>query len=66
MEGSDVDLIVVLPDDHGIERPCFEAKLAIAKARPGVPTDVVVITESQATLPPDPFIEEALHEGRLV
>ena len=62
---SDVDLLVVLPDDHGIERPCLMAKLAIGETKTCVPTDVVVITESQAANP-SPLIEHALREGRLL
>ena len=65
-EDSDIDLLVVLPDGHGIARPCFEAKLAIARAHTGVPTDVVVITEEEAAAPSSPLIEDALREGRRV
>ena len=65
-EDSDVDLLVVLPDNHGIERPCLTAKLAIGETKTCVPTDVVVITESQAALPASPLIEDALREGRLL
>ncbi len=65
-EGSDIDLLIVPPENHGIERPCFEAKLAIAKARTGVPTDVVVITEGEVNNPTSPLIEDALREGRRI
>ena len=41
-EGSDLDLLVVLSDDHGLESPGYEASLALAKADAGVPTDIVV------------------------
>jgi predicted nucleotidyltransferase len=62
-EDSDLDLLVVLPEDHKVERPCYQAKLAIAQARTGVPTDVVIITESEARHPSSCFIEDALQEG---
>lgn len=62
-EDSDVDLLVVLPNDHGIERPCLQAKLAITRAKTGLPTDVVVITEGEAANPSSTFIEDALREG---
>ena len=65
-EDSDVDFLVVLPDAHGVERPCFEAKLAIANAETGIPTDVVVITEGEAVNPSSTFIEDALREGILI
>ncbi len=65
-EDSDVDLLVVLPNDHGIERPCFQAKLAISQAKTGLPTDVVVITEQEAAHPSSAFIEVALREGILL
>ena len=63
-EDSDIDLLVVLPENHGFERPCFEAKLAIAKAKTGVPTDVVIITEGEANAPSSPLIENAMREGK--
>jgi predicted nucleotidyltransferase len=65
-EDSDVDLLVVLPGGHGIARPCFEAKLAIARARTGVPTDVVVIAEDEVAAPSSPLVADALREGRRV
>ena len=65
-EDSDLDFLVVLPDAHGIAHPCFEAKLAIMAAKVGVPTDVVVITEAEASNPSNPFIEAALREGILI
>jgi predicted nucleotidyltransferase len=63
-EGSDVDLLVVLPDDHKYERPTYEAVLALMRAQTSVPPDVLVITESQKDSPPSVVIEDALSEGR--
>ena len=60
---SDIDFLVVLPDGHGIERPCFEAKLAIAKAHSGVPCDVLVIPEGEVNNPTSSLIKTALKEG---
>ncbi|MEY2563585.1 MAG: polymerase beta, Nucleotidyltransferase [Verrucomicrobiota bacterium] len=62
-EGSDVDLLVVLQDDHKFERPTYEAVLALSRARAFVPTCVIVITESQKR-DPTPLVEDALREGR--
>jgi predicted nucleotidyltransferase len=63
-DGSDVDLLVVLPDDHKCERPTYEALLALIRARTSVPTDVIVITESEKRDPASPLVEDALREGR--
>lgn len=62
--GSNVDLLVVLPDDHQYQQPTYDAKLSLAKSGTLVPTDVVVITESQRRAPTSPLIEDALREGR--
>jgi predicted nucleotidyltransferase len=61
---SDVDLLVILPDDHEYERPTYDAVLALSLARVSVPTDVIVITDSQKQSPPSPIIEDALREGK--
>ena len=65
-EGSDADFLIVLPDNHGVERPCFEAKLALAKAKTGVPSDIIVITEQEEMCSASPLIEDALRERLLV
>jgi predicted nucleotidyltransferase len=62
--GSDIDLLVILPDDHGHERPTYDAVLALSRANVSVPTDVIVITESQKQSPPSPIVEDALREGK--
>ena len=63
---SDLDLLVVIPDNHGLERPGYEAVRAIGDARTRVPFDVVVITETQANNPSNLFIKDALREGFIV
>jgi len=65
-QDSDADLLVVLKDNHGLKRPRYEATLAVAKARTGVPTDILVITEKASRSPHSPIIEDALKEGILV
>ncbi|MBI4659217.1 MAG: nucleotidyltransferase domain-containing protein [Verrucomicrobia bacterium] len=44
--GSDLDLLVVLPDDHGLARPTLESYRAIQRLHSGVPIDVVATTRS--------------------
>ena len=44
---SDVDLLVVLADDHGLVRPTLACYRAIRQLRSGVPTDVVAISRSR-------------------
>jgi predicted nucleotidyltransferase len=61
---SDVDLLVILPDDHKYERPTYEAVLALMRAPTSVPTDVLVITEAQKKSPQSVVVEDALREGR--
>lgn len=61
---SDIDLLVILPDDHGHERPTYDAVLALSLSDVSVPTDVIVTTESQKQSPPSPIIEDALREGK--
>lgn len=43
---SDVDLLTVLPDDHGVDRPALAAVRAISRERAGLDADVVVITRA--------------------
>jgi|SRR6266496_1969401 len=43
---SDLDLLVVLPDDHGLARPNLECYRAIQRIHPGVPVDVVALKRS--------------------
>lgn len=45
--GSDLDLLVVLPDDHGLARPTLECYRAIQQLHSGVPIDVVATTRSR-------------------
>jgi predicted nucleotidyltransferase len=63
---SDVDLLVILPDDHGHDRPTYDAVLAVSLAGVSVPTDIVVITDSQKHAPPSSIIEDALREGKRI
>jgi uncharacterized protein len=41
---SDVDLLVVLADDHGLARPTLACYRALRQLHSGVPTDVVAIS----------------------
>lgn len=43
---SDVDLLTVLPDDHGVDRPSLAAVRAISRERAGLDADVIVITRA--------------------
>ena len=62
-QDSDVDLLVVLADGHGRERPMYDANLALIRSRIGIPTEVLVITQS-GKRNPSPIVEDALREGR--
>jgi len=44
---SDLDLLVVLPDNHGIPRPHREAGLALARTPAPTGAEVIVMTRSQ-------------------
>jgi predicted nucleotidyltransferase len=44
---SDLDLLVVLADDHGLQRPNLACYRVIRKLRSGVPTDVMAISRSR-------------------
>jgi hypothetical protein len=44
---SDVDLMVVLADDHGLPRPNLAAFKVVASIRNHPPADVIAITKSQ-------------------
>lgn len=44
---SDLDLLVVLPDNHGLARPTLACFKAIRSLHSGVPIDVVAITRSR-------------------
>ena len=48
-EQSDLDLLVVLADEHGLARPNLAAFQTAAKVRHRPPLDVVAITQSQWT-----------------
>jgi len=48
-ENSDLDLLVVLADGHGLARPNLAAFRTAAKVRHRPPLDVVAITRSQWT-----------------
>ena len=45
--GSDVDLLVVLADNHGLRRPNLACYRAIRRLRSGIPTDVMAISKSR-------------------
>ena len=44
---SDYDLMVVLPDDHGVRRPNLESYSAVREIADTTATDVMAITESR-------------------
>ena len=44
---SDLDLLVVLADDHGLARPTLACYRAMRKLHTGIPTDVVAISRSR-------------------
>ena len=44
---SDLDLLVVLADDHGLARPNLDCYRAIRKLHTGIPTDVMAISRSR-------------------
>lgn len=46
-EHSDVDLFVVLPDDHGLARPNLECFRAVSRLTNRPPVDVVTLNESR-------------------
>lgn len=46
-EDSDVDLFVVLPDDHGLTRPTLECFRAVSRLQHRPPVDVVTLNESR-------------------
>ena len=44
---SDLDLLVVLADDHGLTRPTLACYRAIRRLHTGIPTDVTAISKSR-------------------
>jgi uncharacterized protein len=44
---SDLDLLVVLADNHGLNRPNLACYRAIRRLRSGIPTDVMAICRSR-------------------
>jgi hypothetical protein len=44
---SDLDLLVVLTDDHGLQQPNLACYRAIRKRRSGIPTDDMAISQSR-------------------
>lgn len=44
---SDLDLLVVLADDHGLARPTLVCYRAIRKLHTGIPTDVMAVSRSR-------------------
>jgi len=44
---SDLDLLVVLRDDHGLARPNLECYRAIRRLYSGIPADVLAISSTQ-------------------
>lgn len=67
---SDLDLLVVLPDNHGIPRPHRQAGLALAHTQAPTGAEVIVMTHSQfhwkgpAQMPP--LAKEARTKGRKI
>jgi len=66
---SDVDLLVVLADDHGLARPTLACYRAIRQLHSGVSTDVVAVSrrrwrEEQAA--PFGLFGEVCRQGRQV
>ena len=45
--GSDLDLLVVLSDHHGLARPTLACYRAVRKLHTGIPTDVMAISHSR-------------------
>lgn len=46
-EHSDVDLFVVLPDDHGLRQPSLACRRAVSDLRERQPLDMIALAESQ-------------------
>jgi hypothetical protein len=46
-DNSDLDLLVVLADGHGLARPNLASFQAVAKVRHRPPLDVIALTQSQ-------------------
>ncbi|HEY2953427.1 MAG TPA: nucleotidyltransferase domain-containing protein [Verrucomicrobiae bacterium] len=44
---SDLDVLVVLADDHGLARPTLACYRAIRRLHTGIPTDVMTIARSR-------------------
>lgn len=44
---SDLDLLVVLREDHGLARPNLECYRAVRRLRSGIPADVLAISSTQ-------------------
>jgi predicted nucleotidyltransferase len=44
---SDLDLLVVLSDDHGLARPTLACYRALRKLHTGMPVDVVAVSRSR-------------------
>ncbi len=44
---SDLDLLVVLKDDHGLARPTLACYRALRRLRTGIPMDVLAISRSR-------------------
>ena len=67
---SDLDLLVVLPDNHGIARPHRQAGLALAQTPTPTGAEVIVMTTSefhrQGPSAPPLLASEALTKGRKV
>lgn len=63
---SDLDLLVVLADDHGLARPTLACYRAIRRLRSGIPTDVMAISKrrwEQACAHPFGLFGDVYREG---
>ena len=66
-EDSDIDLLVILPDHHGIERPNLAAIRAISRLRKGIRADVAVFRRAALRQGPLPLLAmEAFGNGRKI
>lgn len=67
---SDLDLLVVLPDNHGISRPHRQAGLDLAKTPAPTGAEVIVMTHSQfhwhGAVEPPILAREARTKGRKI
>lgn len=63
---SDLDLLVVLADNHGLARPNLACYRAIRRLHTGIPTDVMAVSKSRweaESARPSGLIGEVRREG---